>query len=83
MGTWQLQEAKARFSEVIKRAAKEGPQGITVRGQPAAVVVSEDEFKRLGRRKPRFVDLMRRSPLVGVELDLEREQTPVRRVNLG
>jgi len=82
MGTWQLQEAKARFSEVIKKAAKEGPQKITVRGEPAAVVVSESEFRRLGRHKPRFIDLMRRSPLVGVSLDLEREQTPARRIDL-
>ena len=39
MGDWQLQEAKARLSEVIKKAAKEGPQKITVRGERMAVVI--------------------------------------------
>ena len=78
MTEWQLQEAKARLSEVIKKAASEGPQRITVRGERAAVVVSEAEFARLSRPKPSFVELMRASPLVGVELDLTREQTPTR-----
>ena len=38
MGTWQIQEAKVRVSEVVKKAGKEGPQKITVRGESAAVV---------------------------------------------
>lgn len=44
---WQLQEAKARFSEVIRRAVDEGPQHVSVRGEPAAVVLSEREYHRL------------------------------------
>jgi antitoxin Phd len=41
---WQLQEAKARFSEVIKKAQSEGPQHITVRGTSTAVVLSDAEY---------------------------------------
>ena len=43
---WALQDAKARFSELVRASAKE-PQHITVRGEPAAVRLSEDEYRRL------------------------------------
>jgi antitoxin Phd len=51
MRTWQLQEAKARLSEVIKQASREGPQTITMRGEPTAVVISQNEYERL--KQPR------------------------------
>ena len=41
---WQLQDAKARFSELVRRARDQGPQHVTIRGAPAVVVVSEREF---------------------------------------
>ncbi|MCC7413400.1 MAG: type II toxin-antitoxin system Phd/YefM family antitoxin, partial [Gammaproteobacteria bacterium] len=47
MDTWQLQEAKARSSELVKRAANQGPQEITLRGRPVAVVLSREDFERL------------------------------------
>jgi prevent-host-death family protein len=75
MKTWQLQEAKARLSEVIKQASQEGPQTITMRGEPTAVVISKDEYERLKHPRGSFVDFMRKSPLCGVEIDLKREQT--------
>jgi prevent-host-death family protein len=78
MSAWQLQEAKARLSEVVKKASKEGPQKITVHGEPAAVLISSEEYKRLKRPKGSFVQFMRRSPLYGLELDLRREQTLTR-----
>ena len=82
MKRWQLQEAKARLSELIRSARKEGPQEITVRGKAEAVIIAADEFKRLKKRKPRFVEFMRSSPLKGVELDLERDKSPMREVDL-
>lgn len=45
--SWALQDAKAKFSEVVKRAQTEGPQEVTVRGEPAVVVIAADEFARL------------------------------------
>jgi prevent-host-death family protein len=78
MGKWQLQEAKARLSEVVKKAAKEGPQKITVHGESAAVVISSKEYERLKRPKDTLVQFMRRSPLYGLEIDLRREQTLTR-----
>ncbi|MDA8090083.1 MAG: type II toxin-antitoxin system Phd/YefM family antitoxin [Nitrospiraceae bacterium] len=83
MRTWQLQEAKARLSEVIKQAKKEGPQTITMRGEPTAVVLSKDEYERLKHPKGSFVDFMRKSPLYGVDIDLKREQTLTRESDIS
>ena len=78
MQTWQLQEAKARLSELVKRAASEGPQEITVRGESAAIVLSAAEFEKLtapAKPKQSFIEFMRASPWYGVELDLERDKS--------
>ena len=68
---WQLQEAKNKLSEVVKRANTEGPQTISRRGVPVAVVVSAREFQR-SERVGSLVDFLGQSPLHGVDLDLER-----------
>ena len=83
MKIWQLQEAKARLSEVIKQASKEGPQTITMRGEPTAVVISKDEYERLKHPRGSFVEFMRKSPLYGVDLDLKREQTLTRESDIA
>ena len=49
---WHLQDAKNNFSKLVQRARKEGPQTVTVRGEPAVVVLSAEEYERLvGKRK--------------------------------
>lgn len=53
---WQLQDAKAQFSEVVRRARERGPQHISVRGEPAVVVVSEEEFSKLSPARRSIVD---------------------------
>ncbi len=58
MQDWQLQDAKNRFSEVVKRAKDEGPQTVTVHGQRAAVVVSALEFDALVKPRLSFVDFL-------------------------
>jgi prevent-host-death family protein len=82
MSNWQLQDAKARLSEVVKKAAQEGPQHITLHGEPAAVVLSEADYRRLKKRPTRFIDFIRSSPLKGVELDLTRDRSPPREIRL-
>jgi antitoxin Phd len=82
MDTWQLQDAKARLSEVVRRANKQGPQVISVRGKPEVVMLSKEEFDRLSRPKLSFADFLRDSPLMGVSLDIERDQSTDRPVNL-
>lgn len=83
MKAWQLQDAKARLSEVIQKAETEGPQHITVRGRPTAVLLSQQEYERLRGPRPGLVEFMRSSPLAGIELSFEREQTPTRQLDLG
>ena len=58
MQDWQLQDAKNRFSEVVKRARDEGPQTVTVHGQRAAVVISALQFDALIKPEPSFVDFL-------------------------
>jgi prevent-host-death family protein len=80
---WQLQEAKARFSEVLKRAEAEGPQHITVRGTPAAVILSEREYARLVGSHESLADFIRRSPLFGQDdVEFSRERSVTREVEL-
>jgi antitoxin Phd len=81
MRRWQLQEAKARLSEVVK-SAREGPQEISVRGEPAAVVLSIEEYERLKKKKLSLAEFVRRSGLVGVDLELERDKSPARDIDL-
>ena len=58
MQDWQLQDAKNRFSEVVKRARADGPQTVTVHGQRAVVVVSALEFDALIKPRMSFVDFL-------------------------
>ncbi|MBU0623139.1 MAG: type II toxin-antitoxin system Phd/YefM family antitoxin [Gammaproteobacteria bacterium] len=82
MKTWQLQEAKGKFSEVVKSAQSKGPQNITVHGEPVAVLISRRDYLKLINPKPSFVELMRSSPLVGSDLNITRDQTPTRKIKL-
>lgn len=82
MATWQLQEAKARLSKVLRAASSEGPQEITLRGEPVAVVVSRADYERLAGTPPGLVEFMQRSPLAGVNLRLDRDTSPTRPVKL-
>lgn len=83
MHTWQMQEAKARLSEVVKLAESEGPQDITVHGRSVAVVVSRATFERLSGSGQSLVEFMRQSPLHGLEeLDFERDRSGTRDLTL-
>jgi prevent-host-death family protein len=79
MRSWQAREAKARFAELLRDAARSGPQQITVRGRATAVVLSTEAYERLRGRKPSLTAFLHKSPLVGVELDLTRDRSPARR----
>ncbi|MBE2243378.1 MAG: type II toxin-antitoxin system Phd/YefM family antitoxin [Burkholderiaceae bacterium] len=75
MQSWQMQAAKARFSELVKHAAQQGPQDITVHGRSVAVVVSRELFDRLCGNEQSLVDFMRASPLRGHdEIEFERDR---------
>ena len=83
-GKWALHDAKARFSEVVRKAKTEGPQSITVHGRDEVVVVSVEEFRR-AKGQPTgqaLVELLRNSPLRGINLERARTRSRVRPVEL-
>ena len=83
MAKWQLQEAKNRLSEVVRKASEEGPQVITLRGDDAVVVVAAGEYARLTRKpKGNLVDFFRTSPLGAIALDVTRSRDAGRRAVL-
>ena len=79
---WQLQDAKNRLSQVVERAVQDGPQTITLRGKPTAVVVSFEEFRRLNTPPESLASFFQQSPLHGIELDLQRSGDLAREVEL-
>jgi len=83
--TWQLQTAKARFSELFQLARSEGPQVITRQGRDAVVMLPIEQFDRLtvrSRQPESLVTFFRDSPLVGLELDFERDKDTGRDIEL-
>ena len=83
-GPWRLQDAKARFSELVPRVHSEGPQHVTVHGRDEVVVVAADEFRRLkGERTGKaLIAAMQASPHREIEIEPKRERMPVRDVVL-
>jgi prevent-host-death family protein len=83
MQSWQMQEAKAKISELVKRAQVEGPQEITMHGKSVAVLISRETFDRLCQHGDSLAAFMQRSPLRGLdELDFERDPSVTRAVSL-
>jgi len=79
---WQLQEAKNRFSEVVNKALEEGHKTVTRHGEEIVVILSKAEYNRLLKSQTSLLDFFRHSPLVGIELDLERDQSLPRDIDL-
>ena len=83
-GHWPLQEAKARFSELVRRVQADGPQHVTVHGREEVVVISAAEFRRLkgAETGQSLIDAMRAAPSSDLEFDFEpdRDPAPVRDV---
>lgn len=83
-GRWTLQNAKAHFSEVVRKAKAEGPQRITVHGREEVVVVSVEEYRRVNghRAGQALVQVLQLSPLRDITIDHEPTYAPVRGVEL-
>jgi prevent-host-death family protein len=86
MQSWPIHEAKARLSELVKRAQKQ-PQELTSHGEPVAVVLSTEAYHRQQHAGESLVDFIRRSPLVAaeeleLELDLDRQPDLTRDLDL-
>jgi prevent-host-death family protein len=75
-------DAKARLSEVIDKAHREGPQTITKNGRTTAVVVSIEEWERKTARTGSLAEFLLASPLRGADLDVERSKDDAREIEL-
>jgi prevent-host-death family protein len=82
MKTWQLQEAKARFSEVVQQALTKGPQQVTLHKAPAVVIISIKDYESMVAPKLSFVDFMAQSPLKGVDIEFTRDKSLSREIEL-
>src|SRR6266480_7380321 len=81
-GHWLLQDAKARFSELVRRVRSEGPQHVTVHGRDEVVVISAEDFRRLkgsltGRA---LIEAVQASPHRDIDIEARRIPLPVRDV---
>ena len=82
---WQLQDAKARFSELFRLVRSKGPQWVTRQGKEAVVMLPVEQFDELIKRQtgPRsLVDFFAKSPLVGIDVEFERKADYGRAIDL-
>jgi prevent-host-death family protein len=80
--SWQLQEAKNKFSKVIHDARTSGPQSITVRGKETAVVLSAEDYRKLTKKQGSLIGFFQESPWAEVELDITRSEDTGRDIEL-
>lgn len=79
---WTVAKAKAQFSEVIDRAASQGPQTVTRNGRKAAIIVAPEEWDRRTKRKGSLVEFFMNSPLRGSGLKVTRSKDVPRKIDL-
>jgi prevent-host-death family protein len=77
---WQLQEAKAKFSELVQKAIDEGPQTVTRHGKPAVVVLAAEQFDLMRKRQISLKELLQSAPWH--ELEIERDKSYPREIEL-
>lgn len=83
-GYWVLQDAKARFSELVRKVRSEGPQHVTVHGRDEVVIIAAEEFRRLTGNVTgeALIKAMQASPYRDVDIEPAREPMPVRDISL-
>ncbi len=81
MHVWQLQEAKAKLTELVNNC-KTDPQIISRRGISEVVVISIDKYNELLQSKESIVSFFKNSPLNGVDLELARDKSQMREIEL-
>jgi prevent-host-death family protein len=79
-----LQDAKSRFSELVRRVRSEGPQHVTVHGRDEVVVIAAEEFRRLkgDLTGEVLIAAMQASPYRDTDIEPRRTPMPVREVTL-
>lgn len=80
---WQVQEAKQKFSELVRKAMEEGPQVVTRHGEEVVVVVSAKEYRGLATRRQSFKEFLLNGPdMSGLDLRRPAEWQTAREVEL-
>jgi antitoxin Phd len=80
--SWQLQNAKSKFSRLVEQALQDGPQFVTRHGNNAVVVLSYKQFQELTKPQTDLVGFLRTSPLSGMDLDIVRDKNHPRDIAL-
>ena len=72
--SWKLQDAKAKFSQVVENALKVGPQFVTRRGRDAVVVLSVKEYEKIISKKPTLKEFLLSCPKMDDDFEFERQK---------
>ncbi len=80
--TWQLQEAKNKFSSLVEKAQRNGPQVVTKHGKEAVVILSIDDYKKLTKPETNLSVFLQNSPLSEMELNITRNKDVPRDVEI-
>ena len=80
--TWQLQEAKNKFSNLVDKAHHDGPQFVTKHGKESVVIIAIEDYQKLNKPKSDLVSFLKKSPLSGINIDLARDKSPSRNIEL-
>lgn len=81
MQSWQIQEAKSHFSEVVELAITQGAQMVTRRGHEVAVIMSLKDYEQISGKNNNLLDTLMNAPK-GEALDISRSNEPVRELAL-
>lgn len=79
---WQLQDAKNKFSNLVDKAHQDGPQIVTKHGKESVVIIAIEDYQKLNRPKSDLVSFFKKSPLSGLDLDLTRDKSSSRDIEL-
>jgi len=79
---WQLQEAKNKFSSLVEKAQKQGPQIVTKHGRKTVVVLSFDQYEKMVRPKMDIVTFFGKSPLAEINLKFSRNKDLPRNIEI-
>ncbi len=80
--TWQLQEAKSKFSQLVENAILDEPQFVTKHGNNAVVILSYEDYQKITKPQTDLVTFLRSSPLMETELEFSRNRDLPRELDL-
>jgi prevent-host-death family protein len=79
---WQLQEAKNKFSNLVDKARHDGPQVVTKHGKESVVIIAIEDYQKLNKPTTDLISFFKKSPLSDINLDLTRDKSSSRDIEL-